>query len=99
MIAAYVDGRPMPRSSSSLTGDAPEFRSAELGGPEPRLLLLDIAAVDDRRHDRRVRGRAADAALLELLDERRLGVPIGRARWARTAPPSSRHSRGRRSST
>src|SRR5690606_3719892 len=53
---------------------------AELGREEPRLALLDVPAVDDRRHDRRVRRRATDAALLELLDERRLGVPRRRLR-------------------
>src|SRR5690606_38590770 len=38
----------------------------------------DVAAVDDRRDDRRVGRRAADAELLELLDQARLGVARGR---------------------
>ena len=42
-------------------------------------LLEDVAAVEDRPHDRGVRRRAADAALLERLHERRLGVPRRRA--------------------
>ena len=43
-------------------------------------LLVDVAAVEDRPHDRGVRRRAADAALLERLDEARLGVARRRAR-------------------
>ena len=38
------------------------------------LILLDIAAVHDGRDDRRVGGRAADAVLLQRMDERCLGV-------------------------
>ena len=36
-------------------------------------LSSDVLLVEDRRHDRGVGRRAADALLLELLDERRLG--------------------------
>ncbi len=42
--------------------------------------LHDVAAVDDRAHDRGVRRRAADAALLERLHERGLGVARRRVR-------------------
>ena len=38
------------------------------------LVLLNIAAVHDGRDDRRVGGRAADAVLLQRVDERCLGV-------------------------
>ena len=47
---------------------------------ERRALLEDVAAVEDRAHDRRVRRRAPDAAVLERLDQRRLGVARRRAR-------------------
>ena len=40
--------------------------------------LEDVAAVEDRADDRGVGRRAADAALLERLDEARLGVARGR---------------------
>ena len=43
-------------------------------GNERRAALEDVAAVEDRAHDRRVRGGAADAALLERLHEAGLGV-------------------------
>ena len=43
-------------------------------GPQAALLDRDVAAVDDRGDRRRVRGRPADAVLLERLDERRLRV-------------------------
>src|SRR5579884_2929651 len=43
-------------------------------------LPAHVAAVDDRAHDRRVRRRPADAALLERLDERRLRVARRRRR-------------------
>ncbi len=43
-------------------------------------LLAHVAAVDDRRDDRRVRRGPADAALLEVLDQRRLGVARRRGR-------------------
>ena len=47
---------------------------------ERRSLLEDVAAVDDRAEDRGVGGRAADAAVLERLDEARLRVARRRAR-------------------
>ena len=47
---------------------------------ERRPLLVDVAAVEDRPHDRRVGRGAPDAALLEGLDEARLRVARGRAR-------------------
>src|SRR3954452_2701622 len=45
-------------------------------------LLPHVAAVEDRPHDRRVRRRPADAALLERLHERRLREAGGRRRRA-----------------
>ena len=50
-------------------------QDAELGRPEARFFLLDVATVDDRRHDRGVGRRAADALLFELLHEGCLGEP------------------------
>ncbi len=47
---------------------------------ERRALLEDVAAVLDRPDDRRVRRRAADAAILERLHERRLREACRRAR-------------------
>ena len=47
---------------------------------ERRALLVDVAAVEDRPHDRGVRRGSADASLLERLDEARFRVPRGRAR-------------------
>src|SRR5207249_8752639 len=45
----------------------------EVGRLESLLVVLDhVLLVEDRAHDARVRGRTADALLLELLDERRL---------------------------
>lgn len=44
------------------------------GRDECGALLEHIAAVEDRADDRGVRRRAADLALFELLDQRRLGV-------------------------
>src|ERR687888_533365 len=46
---------------------------------ERRPLLEDVAAVEDRAEDRRVRRRPADAEILERLHERRLGVARRRA--------------------
>ena len=46
-------------------------------GEEPAILEPDVAAVLDRRDDRRVGRRPADAQLLERLDERRLGEARG----------------------
>ena len=46
---------------------------------ERRALLEDVAAVEDRAHDRRVRRGAADAAVFQRLDQGRLGV-AGRRR-------------------
>ena len=45
---------------------------------EALVLLDDVLAILDRRDDRRIRRRAAHAALLHRLDERRLGVAGGR---------------------
>src|SRR5690606_25452639 len=47
---------------------------AEFGGEETPLLQLGIVPLGERRDDARVRRRAADAALFELLHERGLGV-------------------------
>ena len=47
---------------------------------QPPLDHLDVAAVDDRRDRRRIGRRAADAALLERLDQRCLGVARRRLR-------------------
>ena len=55
-------------------------REREERRDERRALLEDVAAVEDRAHDRRVRRRAADAAVLERLDEARLRVTRRRAR-------------------
>ncbi len=44
------------------------------GRHECRALLEDVPAVQDRADDRRVRGRAADLPLLQLLDQRGFGV-------------------------
>ena len=52
----------------------------EEGRHERSALLDHVAAVDDRREDRRVRGRPSDPPVLERLDEGRLGVPRGRRR-------------------
>ena len=46
---------------------------------ERRSLLEHVTAVEDRAHDRGVRRRPADAAVLERLHEARLGVAGGRA--------------------
>ena len=59
---------------------------AELGRVEAPLLLLDVAAVLDRRQDRRVGRRPADALLLQLLDQRRLGEPRRRLREVLLGP-------------
>ena len=53
---------------------------------ERRSLLEHVAAVEDRAHDRRVRRRPADAAVLERLHEARLGVAGGRARLVAVRP-------------
>ncbi len=53
-------------------------RFADTRRVEPALLQLDIAVVFDRLDDRRVRRWATDTALLELANERRLGVARGR---------------------
>jgi hypothetical protein len=55
-------------------------REGEEGRDERRAPLEDVAAVEDRAEDRGVRGRAADAELLERPHEGRLGVAGGRAR-------------------
>ena len=55
-------------------------REREEGRDERGALLEHVSAIDDGREDRRVRRRAADAAILERLDERRLRVPRRRAR-------------------
>ena len=52
----------------------------EEGRDERRAALEDVAAVEDRAEDRRVRGRPADAELLERPHERRFGVAGRRAR-------------------
>ncbi len=44
------------------------------GRHQRRALLEDVAAVEDGADDRRVRRRAADLALFQLLDQRGLGV-------------------------
>ena len=51
---------------------------AERRGGKTLVDLLDIFAVLDRRNDRRVRRRAANALFLHCAHERRLGVPRGR---------------------
>ena len=55
-------------------------REGEERRHERAALLRHVAAVEDRAHDRRVGRRAADAALLERADERRLGVARRRRR-------------------
>ncbi len=47
---------------------------AEQRGREAALILVHVLALDDRRDDRGVRGRAADALFFELLHERRFRV-------------------------
>src|SRR5216683_2032040 len=49
-------------------------RFADASRVEPALLQLDVAVVLDRLDDRRIRGGTADASLLELADQGRLGV-------------------------
>ena len=63
MIAAYVDGRPMPRSSSSLTSDASENRG---GGCVKCCSGRTLSSVDrvadlERRQQRDRRLSAASA--------------------------------------
>ena len=53
---------------------------ADVVGEEPAVLEPHVPAVLDRRDDRRVRRRPADAELLERLDEGRLREPRGRLR-------------------
>ena len=48
---------------------------ADLLGMQAPLLDPDVAAIDDRRDRRGIGRRAADAVLLERLDQRRLRVP------------------------
>ena len=48
---------------------------ADVGGREPLVLQRDVLTTLDRVDDRGVRGRTADAQLLQRLDERRLGEP------------------------
>ena len=70
----------MPRGE--LVGDLPrevllqqpDHRERQPGRHQRGALLVDVAAVEDRADDRGVRRGAADLALLELLDQRRLGV-------------------------
>ncbi len=52
----------------------PDHRERQPGRHQRGALLVDVAAVEDRADDRGVRRRSADLALLELLDQRRLGV-------------------------
>ena len=58
--------------------EQPGDGEGEEGRHERRAALEDVAAVEDRADDRGVGGRAADPALLECLDEARLGVARGR---------------------
>ena len=57
-----------------------DHREREKLRHEGLALLPDIAAVEDRPHDRRVGRRAADATLLERLDQAGLGEAGRRAR-------------------
>ena len=84
-----------------------QVRDRERGprGHERGALAPHVAARLDRLDHRRVRRRAADAALLELLHEARLGVARGRlglvrrpARARCTRPPSPSATDGRRAS-
>ncbi len=52
----------------------PDDGERDPGRHQRRALLVDVPAVDDRADDRGVRRRAADLAVLELLDQRGLGV-------------------------
>ena len=52
-----------------------DHREREEGGHQRGALLEHVAAVEDRPDDARVGRRAADLAVFELLDQRRLGVP------------------------
>ena len=52
----------------------PDHRERQPGRDERGPLLVDVAAVEDGADDRGVRRGPADLALLELLDQRRLGV-------------------------
>ena len=54
------------------------YGSAERGRVKTALDALDILAVLDRRHDRRVGRRAADAFFLERFDKRSFRVARGR---------------------
>ena len=75
-------GRGRPPSRGEVVVDEPgevlleqvDDREGEERRHERRAALEDVAAVEDRADDRRVGGRPADAALLERLDEARLGV-------------------------
>ncbi len=55
-----------------------DHREGGPGGHQRGALLPDVAAVLDGLHDRRVGGGAADAELLEPLDQRGLGEAGGR---------------------
>ena len=69
-VAGEVDVDDVGEVLDQLVGDD----VADVLGLEPAVLEPHVPAVLDRRDDRRVGRRPADALLLELLDERRLGV-------------------------
>ena len=56
----------------------PDDREGQPGRHQRGALLVDVAAVEDRADDRGVGRRAADLAVLELLDQGGLGVARGR---------------------
>ena len=58
--------------------EQPDHRERDPGRHQRAALLPDVAAVLDRLDDRRVGRRAADAELLQRLDQARLGVAGGR---------------------
>ena len=54
--------------------EQPDHRERQPGRHQGRALLVDVAAVEDGADDRGVRRGPADLALLELADQRGLGV-------------------------
>ncbi len=85
-VKSYSTRSPKCSSSSRTTVNAIQF------GTSACAARGDVAAVDDRGDDRRVRRRAADAELLERLHEARLGV-ARRSGWSRGPSPRARRGR------
>ncbi len=71
----------------------PDHREGQPGRHQRGALLVDVAAVEDGADDRGVRRRPADLALLELADQRRLGVAGRRLRLVARRPERGRRHR------